>query len=182
MRHCGTKQIETERLILRRFVIDDAQDIFNNWASDTDVTKFLTWPAHPAVEVTKAIIADWVERYSKDDFYQWAIVPKELSEPIGSIAAVEIKEEINAAHIGYCIGKKWWHQGYTSEALKAVIDYFFDEVGADRVDARHDTNNPHSGMVMKKCGMQYEGTLRNGDRNNTGICDASYYGILRGER
>ena len=94
MRHCGTKQIETERLILRRFVIGDAQDMFNNWASDSDVTKFLTWPAHPAVEVTKAIIAGWVERYSKDDFYQWAIVPKELSEPIGSMAAVEIKEEI----------------------------------------------------------------------------------------
>ncbi|MCR5807504.1 MAG: GNAT family N-acetyltransferase [Oscillospiraceae bacterium] len=182
MEHCGTKQIETERLILRRFVIDDAQDMFNNWASDSDVTKFLTWPAHPAVEVTKEIISGWVERYDNNDFYQWAIVPKELSEPIGSIAAVEIKEEINAAHIGYCIGKTWWHQGYTSEALKAVIDYFFDKVGADRVEARHDTNNPHSGMVMKKCGMQYEGTLRMGDRNNTGICDASYYSILRGER
>lgn len=72
--------------------------------------------------------------------------------------------------------------GYTSEALKAVIDFFFDEVGADRIEARHDPRNPHSGGVMKKCGMKYEGTLRRSDRNNQGVCDACYYSVLRCER
>ena len=69
-----------------------------------------------------------------------------------------------------------------SEALKAVIDYMFDEVGMNRVEARHDTNNPNSGAVMRKCGMKYEGTLRQSDRNNQGICDAAFYGILASER
>ena len=69
-----------------------------------------------------------------------------------------------------------------TEALQAVMDFLFDEVGYHRVEAMHDPNNPHSGGVMKKCGMKYEGTLRQADRNNQGICDASYYGILKSER
>ena len=64
----------------------------------------------------------------------------------------------------------------------AVMDFFFDEVGVNRVEARHDANNPHSGAVMKKCGMQYEGILRQSDRNNQGIVDAVWYGILASER
>lgn len=58
------------------------------------------------------------------------------------------------AHIGYCIGRKWWKQGITSEALKAVIDFLFDEVKTNRIEARHDPRNPNSGLVMKKCGMK----------------------------
>lgn len=69
-----------------------------------------------------------------------------------------------------------------SEALKVVMDFLFDEVGVNRIEARFDPRNPHSGAVMKKCGMKYEGTLRSVDKNNQCICDASYYALLRGER
>ena len=69
-----------------------------------------------------------------------------------------------------------------TEAMKAVMDFFFDEVGAGRVEARHDPRNPHSGDVMKKCGMIYEGTLRQADRNNQGICDMVVYALLACER
>ena len=69
-----------------------------------------------------------------------------------------------------------------SEALKAVMDYFFDRVGANRIECLHDPRNPHSGMVMKKCGMKYEGTLRSSARNNQGICDACWYALLRSDR
>ena len=69
-----------------------------------------------------------------------------------------------------------------SEDLMMLIAFFFDEVGANRIESRHDPGNPHSGMVMKKCGMKYEGTLRSSDRNNQGICDADWYGLLRSGR
>ena len=62
-----------------------------------------------------------------------------------------------------------------------MIEYLFTEVGMNRVAARHDPNNPHSGGVMRKCGMKYEGTHRACDRNNQGICDAAQYAILRSE-
>jgi [ribosomal protein S5]-alanine N-acetyltransferase len=81
-------------------------------------------------------------------------------------------------HIGYCIGKKYWNKGITSEALSVLIKFFFEEVGINRIESRHDTNNPNSGKVMEKCGMKYEGLMRQADRNNQGIGDTIYYGIL----
>ena len=181
--HKGTKPIETHRLILRPALPEDAQPMFENWASDPEVTKFLTWPTHPNVEVSRFVLNEWVKSYEKDRYYQWAIVLKEKgTEPIGSICGMDIDDEIGKLQIGYCIGRTWWHKGIMTEALNAVIDFFFDTVGANRVEARHDTNNPNSGAVMRKCGMQYEGTLRQADRNNQGICDAAYYSILRTER
>ena len=183
MNHCGTKALETQRLLLRRFSIQDADAMYHNWASDPEVTKFLTWPAHSSVDVTREILASWVSSYRREDYYQWAIVLKAHgSEPIGSIAAVQLNDDLGVVHIGYCLGRSWWRQGIMSEALKAVMDYFFDQVGANRVESRHDPRNPHSGMVMQKCGMQYEGTLRSSDRNNQGICDACWYALLRSER
>lgn len=86
------------------------------------------------------------------------------------------------AHIGYCIGTKWWHKGIMSEALGTVIDYLFDEIGMNRIESRHDVRNPHSGAVMKKCGMKYEGTLRQSDWNNQGINASCWYAILATER
>lgn len=127
------------------------------------------------------MLEDWVKGYEKDNFYQWALVPKELSEPIGSISIVQQRDDICMVHVGYCIGKKWWHKGFTSEALVALINFFFDRVGVSQIESRHDPNNPYSGKVMKKCGMKYEGTMRRSDTNNKGICDASYYAILREE-
>lgn len=183
MNHCGTQRLETDRLVLRRFVMEDAGAMYKNWASDAEVTKYLTWPTHSDPKVSQTVIEDWIRSYTGENYYQWAIVPKgNNDEPVGSISVVGIKEEISMMHIGYCIGKDWWHQGITSEALKAVMGFLFDVVGANRLEARHDPRNPHSGGVMKKCGMQYEGTLRSSDRNNQGICDACYYALLRSER
>lgn len=182
MKHLGTKQLETCRLILRRFTLEDADAMYRNWASDPDVTKFLTWPTHSGPEVSAAVLRDWVRSYEQPSYYQWAIVPKSLNAPIGSISVVSLNDTLDIAHIGYCIGKNWWHQGIMSEALKAVMKYLFDEVGANRIEAVHDPNNPHSGGVMRKCGMTYEGTLRQSTRNNQGICDACWYAILAEER
>ena len=181
MKHQGTKVLETPRLILRRFQEGDGDYMYKNWASDSEVTKYLTWPTHPSVEVSRKINASWVENYEKPDYYQWAIVPKELGEPIGSISVVSIIQEAEAVEIGYCIGRNWWGKGIVTEALQEVIRFCFENVEALRVSARHDPNNPASGKVMQKCGLKYEGTLRQSDWNNQGICDAAHYSILRRE-
>lgn len=183
MNHCGTQQLETSRLILRRYVREDAAAMYQNWASDEAVTKYLTWPAHTRLEVSESVTEDWIKSYSDERYYHWAITVKANGgEPVGDIAVVNMKEDISMAHIGYCIGKAWWHQGITSEALKAVMDFMFDVVGVNRIEARHDPRNPNSGKVMEKCGMKYEGTQRSADRNNQGICDACCYALLKSER
>ena len=184
MEQKGTKQLETQRLILRRFKVEDAPAMFQSWASDDQVTKYLTWPAHKNVQETESTLKNWCANYSQADYYQWAIVRKDGNDkPIGSIGVNNrIDEKTRMAHIGYCIGTKWWHQGITSEALQAIVDFLFDEVGVNRVESRHDPRNPYSGAVMRKCGLRYEGTLRQADWNNQGICDADYYAILSCDR
>ena len=177
--HKGSKTIETERLILRRAVMADAEPMFRNWASDPEVTKFLTWPTHESMDVSIFLAETWAREAEKEDYYQWMIVLKDRGEPIGSISVVDMSDRIDKAEIGYCIGKAWWGMGVMSEALSAVIAYLFREVGFNRIEARHDANNPASGGVMKKCGMVYEGTARQAGRNNQGICDICSYGILR---
>lgn len=179
LNHKGTKTIETPRLLLRQLTADDAEPMFRNWASDPAVTQYLTWPAHSSPSTTARLLALWCKEYEKPDYYQWAMVLKTLGEPIGAISCVNHRDDIGEVEIGYCMGKNWWHQGLMSEALSAVIDFFFGEVGMNRIEARHDIRNPRSGGVMRKCGMKYEGTARSSDRNNEGICDMAAYGILR---
>ena len=107
------------------------------------------------------------------------IVPKDFGELIGTIYVVEITEKIDKVSIVYCIGTKWWNQGYTSEALSTIILFFFKEVKVNRIESLHDLNNPNSGKVIQKCGMKYEATLRQNDWSNQGIVDVSMYGLLK---
>lgn len=183
MNHIGTQYIETERLILRRFELSDAPAMFANWASDDEVTKYLTWPTHADVSVTEGILGQWVPQYEKDDYYNWAIVLKENgSQPIGNINVAHLREDGTVPEIGYCMGKRWWHQGIMSEALSAVIDFLFHQVGIRRILALHDVNNPHSGGVMRKCGMKFEGIREKAGQNNQGVVDMACYAIEANDR
>lgn len=178
MEHLGTRTLETPRLLLRRFTMEDAEAMYSNWASDPVVTEFLTWPPHESVEASQEILREWIAAYERPDYYHWAIVPREAGEPVGGISTVGRDNNIQMVHIGYCIGTAWWHRGMMSEALAAVVKYFFEEVGVNRVESRHSVLNPNSGAVMQKCGLRYEGTKRQGDCCNHGISDSVEYAIL----
>lgn len=183
MTQIGTQYIETDRLILRRFERFDAQAMFDNWASDDEVTKYLTWPTHTDVSVTEGILAEWIPQYEDDTFYNWAIVLKDNGpEPEGNISVVRWEKDGQVPVVGYCLGRRWWHQGIMTEALGAVIAFLFEQVGVERIETYHDPNNPHSGGVMRKCGMTFEGIREKSDRNNQGVCDAAHYSIERANR
>lgn len=179
MEHKGTVLIDTDRLILRKFRLDDGEAAFQNWTSDKQVTEFLRWPTHKNIDTTKMIIKMWVDGYAKDNFYQWAIVLKNgKDKPIGTISVVEQNDTLSILHIGYCIGSRWWNKGITSEAFSGIIPFLFEQVKANRIESQHDPLNPNSGKVMVKCGLKYEGTLREADISNKGVVDAAMYSML----
>lgn len=179
MEHKGTREIETARLLLRPFRAEDGDAMFRNWTHDPEVTRFLTWQPHADVSVSRRLAALWEEEAKKPEVYQWAIVPKDLGEPIGSISVVDSEEKPPSAEIGYCIGRAWWGQGLAAEALRAVIEYLIREVGMRRVWARHDVNNPRSGRVMQKAGMRKEGVFRAFAANtSSSCCDMAICSIL----
>ena len=182
MNKTGTQTIETDRLVLRRFRSEDAEDMYENWASDPEVTRFLTWPTHSDVDVSKAVLADWIPKYKDGGFFNWAMEYKDTGKVIGNISVVRLIESINAAEMGYCMSRAYWGQGLMPEALRAVMDYLFDVVGLNRVSACHDANNPKSGRVMDKAGMKLEGILRAAGKNNLGICDDVWHAMIRSDR
>jgi len=181
MKHLGTRILQTERLTLRPFLEEDAEAMFDNWASDPEVTKFLSWPTYKSIDDAHAILNRWLESYDNPEFYQWAIVLKELGQPIGSISVVNLDNRVDLAEIGYCIGKPWWGCGIMPEAVKSVMAYLFEEVGMQRLEVGHDPDNSASGAVIRKCGFHYEGTLRHRIRSNRGITDVAWYSMLKEE-
>ena len=181
MTHKGTMRLETDRLILRRFVETDIEDIFNNWSNDPEVTKFLRWQPHGDISVTRGFMEDKLLAYEKPDYYLWAMELKATGQVIGTIGVGRHNDGPRSATMGYAMGRAWWNMGYMSEALGRVVRFLFEEVGMNRVEAQHDTRNPGSGRVMQKAGMTYEGTLRQSGMNNQGVCDEAYWAILASE-
>jgi ribosomal-protein-alanine N-acetyltransferase len=175
MTHKGTTTLETERLILRRFELTDADAMFRNCWSEPEVARFMPYEPHENVEESKRIVTMFMGE--SPTTYKWTIVPKDFREPVGTIGA-EIDDGLSSAYLGYDLGRKWWHKGYMSEACAAVIAFFFEQLGVHRVHSRHDQRNPNSGAVMRKCGMQYEGTTRQCRFRKGEWTDLALYAIL----
>lgn len=178
--HKGTQPIHTERLLLRKFRVDDARAMFDNWANDERVTRFLTWTPHGSPDLTKQLLDSWCAAYKNPSTYNWAIVL--AGKVIGNISVVQLNEKSEYADLGYCMGCAYWNKGIMTEAAKAVINYLFTEVGVNRVGISHAVKNPASGKVAQKCGLAYEGTKREYYKTSSGeFLDISEYGILRRE-
>lgn len=154
MNHKGTIRLETERLVLRRLKIEDANEVFKNWTSDDEVSKYMRWTTHKDIEETRSWLQEEEKNYKNNDYYTWGIELKEIGELIGSISAL-YREEDDRYEIGYGIGRKYWRKGYTTESLKKVMDYLINDVGIKKFKCSHAKLNPVSGIVMQKVGFKY---------------------------
>lgn len=172
------KNLETERLILRKIVKEDTEDIFNNWAKDPEVVRYLTWTNHKTVEDTKLIVDKWLEDYQSKDTYRWIVILKAYDIAIGMIDVVAFNKKDKRAEIGYCYGKKYWGNGYATEALREVINYL-KNTDIELITANHSIYNPQSGKVMEKAGMKYIGTfekwVKGNDNERHDVKFYSYY-------
>ena len=177
MLNVGTRTIETERLILRKLEEKDTNAIYNNWCSDPNVSKYVTWDMHKSIEDTKEYVKFKLDLYNKDYRFDWIVLLKETNEPIGEIDAVKQSVNYNLVELGYCYGSKFWNQGYATEALKAVISYLSDIAYVEKITACHISTNPASGRVMEKAGMTYDATLKEYvvDKNTKKRADLVYY-------
>lgn len=174
MRHTGTQTIETERLLLRRLLPEDAGAMYRNWASDPEVTKYLRWEPHQSLAETRALLSAWAELYANPDYYQWAIVEKSTGEVFGSLSLFDgratpgdvpdpaawrtpgLPFEDGVWEAGYCIGRPWWGRGYMTEALRAVVRYWFTQTDGGWLACSHAAPNAASGAVMRKAGFVYD--------------------------
>ena len=146
------ERIVTNRLILRHFKADDAQEMFDNWANDPEVTKYMTWNPHENVDVTKQIINIWLKEYDNPNTHRFAITIKDNGELIGSI---DVARYINGKpEIGYCLSRKHWNKGYMTEAFTAFIKYL-NNLGFKELLIEAVAENIGSNRVIEKCGFTF---------------------------
>ncbi|MCO7126882.1 GNAT family N-acetyltransferase [Sporolactobacillus shoreicorticis] len=176
----GTETIETDRLILRRFTLEDANDMLNNWINDDEVQTNYGEPTYENLESVNRLLSQWISAYSDASFFRWAVVLKEMNENIGQIAFCAIDVNHHFADVEYCISKAHQRKGYATEALSAVIGFTFEKTGLNRLQAFHRERNRASGKVLQKSMMKFEGVLRKYFYHNENeYDDRIYYGILR---
>ena len=165
MRHCGTQLLQTGRLVLRRFTIDDSEMMYGNWAGDPEVTRYLRWNAHRSWAETAEYLNLVAQQYPNPEFYDWGIEVRATGVLIGSISIG--KGQLDTGwpracdrlglpwEVGYCLGRKWWNQGYATEALCAVRDFWFGTAKGQWLTCCHAFENVASAAVMQKAGFTY---------------------------
>ena len=185
MKHKGTVTLETERLILRRFTMDDLEPMFYNVWNNYNVWKWTNYEPMSSIDdvlnLNKIFTEKWFAKYENSDYYNWAIQFKPTNQVVGRVRGgwlVKTDERIGQIELAYELGENWWKQGIMTEAVKKVIDFFIIEIGYNRVYSGHAYENPASGKVMQKCGMIYEGTLRQACKQHGCLYDEVRYAIL----
>jgi ribosomal-protein-alanine N-acetyltransferase len=174
--HKGTQVIRTERLLLRKLILEDAEMVFK-WMSDPEVLKYEEWILHKNIEFTKGFISWATNDYKSENNYNWGIQLED--ELIGNIIVVDVLDEAKKGTLGYYLRKDCWSKGYATEAAKAVIKYMFSEIGLYRIDAKHSIKNIASGKVLKKAGMVYKGHVKEFYYCNSEWHDCDFYAITK---
>ncbi len=177
----GAPMIETQRLILRKIEMNDANRMFEFIFSDYRVMDNLIKGPHQSITETINRLTEITNQYVSEKFCYWGIVVKENGELIGTIDLFNINEDTENCEVGYNIGFNWWNKGYGTEALHAVVEFAFRIMDIHKISATHNIDNPASGKIMLKVGMKREGIIRHMIRKNNQYKDCGIYGILQQE-
>ena len=174
-------ELETERLLLRKMRLDDAEAMFV-YASDPEVTRYVLFETHRSVEDSKSFLRLALEGYERGDFGGWGVVLKDSGAFVGTCGMdAGYAPEHARAELGYVLSREHWGRGLMPEAVRAVIRFGFGRMGLNRVQARCIAENVASARVMEKAGMAYEGTLRESEFIKGAYRDMKLYSILRRE-
>jgi RimJ/RimL family protein N-acetyltransferase len=172
--------LKTERLILRPFKMSDATEV-RRLAGDKEIASTTLAIPHPYQDTDAP---EWIgthqEKFHQGEMATFAIVLPVENVLIGAID-LNIDRKHERAELGYWIGKPYWNNGYVTEAGRRIIRYGFEELGLNRIFAKHMTRNPSSGRVMEKAGMKYEGCLRQEVKKWGKFEDLNVYSILKSE-
>ncbi|MBQ6621479.1 MAG: GNAT family N-acetyltransferase [Mogibacterium sp.] len=177
MNHVGTIEIKTDRLVLRPFREEDIDSFYKNYGSDPVVHKYVSFVPCRTEEETAEFVRSLTAHYDEESFYAWAMV--EDGVVFGYVGLVNVDETADAAELRFSFGSKWWWKGYSTESTKAIRDLAFETIGIHRLYSSHHVENVSSGSTLLKIGMEPEGVLRGGYKNEDGTyADMKQYSVL----
>lgn len=172
--------LETERLIIRKYSLEDANDYFL-FASDPEVTEFLCWGPHPNLDYTLEYIQDVLGEYCDGKDSPWGLELKTEKKIIGGIHIMQLDQYHKKAQIGFVLARPYWNNGYMTEALNKVLEYCFTELSLIRIEAFCIPENCAGIRVLEKAGMQLEGFLRQYQYQKGEFRDFLVFSILRSD-
>ncbi len=172
-----TPILETDRLFLRKFRLEDVKDVFA-YAKDPQTARFVSWDAHKSEDDSLRFLKWAIERYHIGAAADWAVMDKQTGHIIGSMGLVHVEEQNRCCEIGYVIGQTYWGQGYTAEALERVLRFLFEACGINRVQAMVCNENTASSRVLEKTGFTNEGLMRQRMRMKGRFWDMQLYAIV----
>ena len=179
--HIGTQTIITERLTLRPFTYEDNNDMLTYWVSDPQIQSLYSEPTYTTTSEVKELLDKYISGYIKSDYYRWAIIEKDSNICIGQIAIFLVDNKNHFCEIEYALGKQFHRQGYATEAVKAILDFCFNQVNFHKMQVCHKEGNIASQGVINKCNFTYEGTLRDFFYTDKGYVNRLYYSMLKSE-
>ncbi len=149
----------TERLTLRKLSVSDSTDMYE-YSKKSIVTKYLLWTEHESESRSYNYLCGVSEWYKRGEYFDWAVTLTDSGKMIGTCGFTSFDFEHGRAEVGYVLNPDFWGQGIATEAVSAVIEFAFNELGANRVEAHFIEGNNASLRVMEKCGMTFEGYLK----------------------
>ena len=177
MKHIGTKDITTERLLLRRFNQEDAKELCNGFVNQSE---FLYYSNKKPITLKDEIdsLKDVDDKYKNKDYYNWVITLKDTKEIIGAINLnVILKNE--SVMFNYAIDNRFVCKGYMTEALNEIKRYAFEQINVNRFEGGCVIENIASRRVMEKCGLIQEGILKKYVKLKDGYHDMYLFGLVK---
>ncbi len=169
--------LKTDRLILRKLKKTDVPNMFS-YFSQEEVTKYYDLESFTSEKQAEELIERFFNRYEEKKQIRWAITLKESDELIGTCGFHSIEPEHRKAEIGYELHPTFWGKSIMTEAVSAIIQFGFNEMTLNRIEALYDPRNMSSGRVLEKCGFEYEGVMRKRYFEKGKFVDAAIAAIL----
>jgi [ribosomal protein S5]-alanine N-acetyltransferase len=173
-------ELRTERLLLRALRDSDAEDVFA-YAKQPEVARHTLWDPHRSIQDSYAFL-DFVQvQHRSGQAFIWGMVHAGETRVIGTIGLANFVPQHSRAEIGFAIASRYWGQGYTTEAVRAVLRFSFRDLQLNRIEAYCKVENVASARVLEKTGLRFEGVLREREFIKGRFENLKLYAMLRGE-
>jgi len=177
----GFPHLETERFVLRRLQLSDAESLFSILA-DEEVTRFYDDEAFTAISQARAQIKAWADGFDERRCVRWGIARREDDMVIGTCGYNGFHGWHKRCSLGFELARSYWRQGIMTEALDAIIGFGFKEIGLNRIQAVVIPGNEASEKLLEKLGFRREGVLREYENwGKKGYVNVLMFSLLRRE-
>ena len=179
MRHQSMEQLKTDRLLLRKLRREDAALYYKRLGSSEAVTRYMLWTPHKEMAESVASIEKALRRYEEGECYRWGVALQSDDTIIGVVELLKFDKARSSCSFAYMLAEEFWGKGYGTEALSAALNFAFEKLEVNLVEADYFADNEASGAVMRRVGMKYV-TTQVGKYEKNGVkYDAPVYRITR---